>query len=100
MNIQLVNKEISDIDSEVLIEFLTNSELKDHKDAKILNSAGFKAEQDSTCFLYEKAIVILPSFFPNGFFSVLTKCAKDGRYERYSLSGNRFGTIGRGFDEV
>ncbi|QFR43337.1 leucyl aminopeptidase [Sulfurimonas xiamenensis] len=57
MNIQLVNKEISDIDSEVLIEFLTNSELKDHKDAKILNSAGFKAEQDSTCFLYEKAIL-------------------------------------------
>jgi hypothetical protein len=66
-----------------------------------LESLFFNNISISGCsFLYEKAIVVLPSFLPNGFLSVLTKCAKDGRYERYSLSGNRFGTIGRGFDEV
>ncbi len=55
MNIKLIDKKISDIDSEILIEFLTKDDLPKHKKAKILNSAGFKAEQDTTCFLYEKA---------------------------------------------
>ncbi|MBW6487642.1 leucyl aminopeptidase [Sulfurimonas sp.] len=55
MNIKLVDKKISDIDSEILVEFLTKDELPNHKKAKILQNAGFKAEQDTTCFLYEKA---------------------------------------------
>ena len=55
MNIQLLNKKISDIDSEILVELVTCDELSEHKDSKILNSAGFNAEQDSVCFLHEKA---------------------------------------------
>jgi leucyl aminopeptidase len=54
MNIQLLNNNISDIDAQILVEFLTADELSEHKDAKILSSAGFKAEQDTTCFLHEK----------------------------------------------
>ena len=54
MNVKLINDNISNIDAEVLIEFLTPDELKEHPQFKLLNSAGFKAEQDGTCFLYEK----------------------------------------------
>lgn len=57
MNIKLVEKNISDIDSEVTIEFLTKDELREHREAKILERAGFKAEQDTTCFLYERGAV-------------------------------------------
>lgn len=55
MNIKLVNKNISEVSAEVFVEFLTKDELQSHKEAKILNQAGFKAEQDTICFLYEKA---------------------------------------------
>ncbi|MDD5157082.1 leucyl aminopeptidase [Sulfurimonas sp.] len=57
MNIKLVNKNISEVSAEVLVEFLTKDDLESHKEAKILKQAGFKAEQDSTCFLYEKTIL-------------------------------------------
>ena len=57
MNIQLINKNISDIKSDVLIEFLTHDELSSHLEVKLLNRAGFKSEQDSTCFLHEKGIL-------------------------------------------
>ena len=55
MNITLLNKNISDTSAEILVEFLTSDELAEHKENKILNNAGFKAEQDSLCFLHEKA---------------------------------------------
>ena len=55
MNIQLLDTNKSDVKAEVLIEFLTQNDLKEHSDVNILNSAGFKAEQDSICFLHEKA---------------------------------------------
>jgi len=55
MNIKLLRKNISDIKADILVEFLTSEELKKHKEQQILNSAGFEAAQDSTCFLYEKA---------------------------------------------
>ena len=57
MNIQLLNKNISDIKSDILVEFLTSDDLAEHSEAKILNQAGFKAEQDSTCFLHERGIL-------------------------------------------
>jgi leucyl aminopeptidase len=53
MNIKLLNK--SDTKSEILVEFLTTNDLKEHKETKILSNAGFKAEQDSICFLHERA---------------------------------------------
>jgi leucyl aminopeptidase len=57
VKIKLIEKNISDIDSEVTIEFLSKDELSEHKEAEILNNAGFKAKQDTTCFLYEKGII-------------------------------------------
>ncbi len=57
MNIELLNKNIKDIDSEILVEFLTTDNLNEHIDANILTKAGFKAEQDSTCFLHEKGLL-------------------------------------------
>ena len=57
MNIQLVNKNISDIKADILVEFLTSDELAEHESTKLLGQAGFKAEQDSTCFLHEKGIL-------------------------------------------
>ncbi|MCW9067198.1 MAG: leucyl aminopeptidase family protein, partial [Sulfurimonas sp.] len=57
MNIELINKNISDIDSEILVEFLAPNDLAEHEYSQTLESAGFKAEQDSTCFLYEKRIL-------------------------------------------
>lgn len=57
MNIQLLNKNISDNVSDISVEFLTPKSLKSHKEFKILNKAGFKAEQDSICFLHEKSIL-------------------------------------------
>jgi len=57
MNIKLLNKCQSNVKSDVLIEFLTTNDLKEHKNADILDSAGFKAEQDSVCFLHESKIL-------------------------------------------
>jgi leucyl aminopeptidase len=57
MNVLLLNKNISDIKADILVEFLTKNEVENHSEHKILNKAGFKAEQDSTCFLYEKGIL-------------------------------------------
>ncbi|QOY55813.1 leucyl aminopeptidase [Candidatus Sulfurimonas marisnigri] len=57
MNIQLLNKNITDIEAQVIVTFLTKDELKEHKEFTLLNNAGFTAEQDSKCFLYEKATI-------------------------------------------
>jgi leucyl aminopeptidase len=57
MNIQLLNKNISDIKADITVEFLTPDALKEHVEVKILNQAGFKAEQDSICFLHEKGLL-------------------------------------------
>ena len=57
MNIQLLNKNISDIKTDILVEFLTSDELAVHSEAKLLHNAGFKAEQDSTCFLHESGLL-------------------------------------------
>lgn len=54
MNIKLINK---DIKADVVVEFITKDELEAHKESKILSNAAFKAEQDTTCFLYEKGLL-------------------------------------------
>ena len=55
MNIKITNNEI---DANVKLEFLTKDELSSHKLEPILTKAGFKAEQDSTLFLYESNILV------------------------------------------
>jgi leucyl aminopeptidase len=57
MNIKLLNTNTSDISTDVSVEFLTSSDLEQHQETKILNQAGFTAEQDSICFLHEKRIL-------------------------------------------
>lgn len=57
MNIQLVNKAIAGIKSDITIEFLTTSQLKKSDHKKALTLAGFKAKQDTICFLHEKAVL-------------------------------------------
>lgn len=57
MKVQLSNKQIDRIKSEVEVKFLTSKQLSEDTDAKLLKKAGFKAEQDSVCFLHEKGIL-------------------------------------------
>ena len=57
MNIKLENKNVDEIQAEIKIEFLTTDKLALHVESTLLNKAGFKAAQDSTCFLHEKAIL-------------------------------------------
>ncbi|QOY53084.1 leucyl aminopeptidase [Candidatus Sulfurimonas baltica] len=58
MNTKILNKNISDISANILVEFLTEDELSLHAEYKLLNLAGFKAEQDSICFLHEKGLLL------------------------------------------
>ncbi len=53
MNINLV----TDIKSDVKVEFIDKNSLKEHKLYKKLKRAGFSAEQDSICFLHEKSLL-------------------------------------------
>ena len=54
MNIQLLNQNISDAKKDITLEYITNKQLKKHKNKKALKLAGFKASQDSICFLHAK----------------------------------------------
>ncbi len=58
MNIKLSNKNSADVKADILIEFLSPEELSGHVETEILTKAGFKAEQDSTCFLHEKGLLV------------------------------------------
>lgn len=53
MNIDLV----TEIKSDIKVELIDKEALKKHKLYKKLKKAGFKAEQDTTCFLHEKSIL-------------------------------------------
>lgn len=57
MNLKLINKKIDDIKADILVKFITAKELKTSKKNKLLTQAGFKAEQDTTCFLHEKGLL-------------------------------------------
>lgn len=57
MKVQLSNKKIDRIKSEIEVKFLTSKHLTEDTDAKLFKKAGFKAEQDSVCFLHEKGIL-------------------------------------------
>ena len=57
MNIRLLNKNIEEIKTNVSVEFLTSDEFNEHEKFKTLSQAGFKAEQDSICFLHESGFI-------------------------------------------
>ncbi|HUH42298.1 MAG TPA: leucyl aminopeptidase [Sulfurimonas sp.] len=57
MNIKLIEKELNEVVSDVNVIFLKKDELTECEHADILDKAGFKAEQDSICFLYEKGLL-------------------------------------------
>ncbi|MDD5372280.1 MAG: leucyl aminopeptidase [Sulfurimonas sp.] len=57
MNIKLINKEVYEVSSDVTVIFLKKDELAECEYTDILQKAGFKAEQDTTCFLYEKGLL-------------------------------------------
>ncbi len=114
MNIQLVNKNITDIKADVLIEFLTADELKAHEKFETLSQAGFKAEQDSLCFLHESGLLVCgvesktgdnirsvtalmiktlkASNYTNSKISVINKDSVAGLVEGILLGGYEFNT--------
>ncbi len=57
MNIKLLNKDLNEVSSDVTVVFLKKDELTESEHVDILQKAGFKAEQDTTCFLYEKGLL-------------------------------------------
>jgi len=98
MNIQLLNKNISDIKADILVEFLTADDLEKHAEAKILNQAGFEAEQDSTCFLHEKGILFCgieskKSDDVRSATAVVIKALKASNYESAKLTVLKKSTI-------
>jgi len=58
MNLELIDKNIDKINADIQVEFLTLNELKKHSKSSLLTNAGFKAEQDSICFLHEKSLLV------------------------------------------
>ncbi len=58
MNIQLLNQNISDAKTDISLEYLTADQLKKSKNKKALKLAGFKANQDSICFLHNKNTLV------------------------------------------
>ncbi|MDA7816846.1 leucyl aminopeptidase [Sulfurimonas sp.] len=58
MNIELLNKNISDISADVTVLLLSSDDLELHADKELIKLSGFKAEQDSKLFLHEKRILL------------------------------------------
>jgi len=57
MNIKLIEKELNEVESDVHVIFLKKDELAECLHVDILEKAGFKADQESICFLYEKGLL-------------------------------------------
>lgn len=49
---------VTEIECDVRVEFITKELLDEHKNKKTLKNGGFKAEQDSICFLHSKKKLI------------------------------------------
>lgn len=58
MDIKLVEQELNEVIADVNVVFIKKDELETCEHAAILQKAGFKAEQDTTCFLYEKGVLL------------------------------------------
>lgn len=57
MNIQLIETELSEVKADASVIFLKKDEIAACEHAGLLELAGFKGEQDTTCFFYEKGLL-------------------------------------------
>lgn len=57
MNIKLIEKELNEVLADINIIFIKKDELSECEHTDILEKAGFKAEQESICFLYERGLL-------------------------------------------
>lgn len=57
MQLELINKSTDKTKADILVSFMTKEDIEKNKEAKLLSQAGFKAEQDTLCFLHEKALL-------------------------------------------
>jgi Leucyl aminopeptidase len=57
MQLELINKSTDKTKADILVSFITKEDIQTNKEAKLLSQAGFKAEQDTLCFLHEKALL-------------------------------------------
>ena len=94
MNIKLHNKNISDIKADISVEFFTLKNLLKYSNNKTLNKAGFKAEQDTICFLHEKRILACGIEDGNSdnirsVVSVAIKRLKSSNYESATIDVNQ-----------
>lgn len=85
---------VSDIKSDIQVEFLDTKSLKKHKQHKLLNLAGFNAEQDTICFLHEKALLVCgvddtANDNIRSACSVAIKTLKAANYKSVSLNVNK-----------
>ncbi|MEA3331109.1 MAG: leucyl aminopeptidase [Campylobacterota bacterium] len=90
MNIDLV----TNIKSDIRVEFIETNRFKEHKKYKKLNLAGFSADQDSICFLHEKSFLacgIENSEADNArsVCSVAIKALKNSNYRSATFSVNK-----------
>ncbi|MDD2904949.1 MAG: leucyl aminopeptidase [Sulfurimonas sp.] len=58
MNIKLSKKSISELETDIFLEFVNEKDIKSHEQGKTLSLAGFKGEQDTLCFLHEQALLV------------------------------------------
>ncbi|MDF1877089.1 leucyl aminopeptidase [Sulfurimonas sp. SAG-AH-194-L11] len=90
MNIQLLNQNIADAKSDISLVYLTPTLLKKNKNKKALKLAGFKASQDSICFLHNKNTLFcgLETFEADDVRSVSAvaiKAIKSTKYESMNI---------------
>lgn len=55
MNIKLSTKSQK---TDITIEFISKDDIKKHTHSKLLETIGYKAKQDESCFLYEKELLL------------------------------------------
>ena len=58
MNVELLNKKLTDIEADLNIAFLTKEMLEEHPYIQTLKQAGFTAEQDQVCTLHEQKLIL------------------------------------------
>lgn len=63
MNIKLSTKPQK---TDITIEFISKDDIKKHTHSKLLETIAFKAKQDESCFLYEKALLLCGVESKNG----------------------------------
>lgn len=58
MNVKLVNQPLELIEADLTLEFIMPQQLENHRFARLLTQAGFKAENDQACALHEHRLLV------------------------------------------